>query len=62
MDGNTIIDYLHRFMEDEARSCSMDPGCVTPEFVYRMLGGQYSLEEIENGLAELRKQGFLNLR
>lgn len=44
-------------MEQEARSCSMDFGCVTPEYVYRMWGGKFSIEEIENGLAELRNKG-----
>ena len=46
-------------MEYEARSCSMDFGCVTPLYVYRMWGGQFSMEEIENGLTEIRKQGFI---
>lgn len=54
-----LIDRLHDFMEDEARSCSMDFGCVTPEYVYRMWGGRFSIEEIEKGLMELRKQGFM---
>ena len=57
-----LIQKLKQFLEVEARSCSMDFGCVTPEYVYRMLGGQYSMEEIEKGLSELRKQGFMNLR
>lgn len=48
---------LKEFMEQEARSCSMDFGCVTPEYVYRMWGGKFSIEEIENGLAELRNKG-----
>lgn len=48
---------LQEFMESEARSCSMDFGCVTPEYVYRMWGGQVSLDEIENGLREIRRQG-----
>ena len=41
-------------METEARSGSMDFGCITPLYVYRMWGGQYPIEEIEKGLAELR--------
>lgn len=52
-----VDERLRLFMEDEARSCSMDFGCVTSEYVYRMLGGQYSMEEIEKGLSELRKPG-----
>jgi len=42
-----VIDRLRAFMESEARSCSMDPGCITPLYVYRMWGGEISLEEIE---------------
>jgi len=41
---------LLEFMENEARSCSMDYGCVTPEYVYRMWGGQVPLNEIEAAL------------
>lgn len=28
----------------------MDFGGITPEYVYRMLGGQYSIDEIQNVL------------
>lgn len=42
-----VIDRLRAFIESEARSCSMDPGCMTPLYVYRMWGGEISLEEIE---------------
>jgi len=52
------LDLLRLFIEDEARSCSMDFGCVTPLYVYRMWGGSVALEEISAGLAELRKQGY----
>ena len=34
-------------MENEARSCSMDFGCVTPLYVYRMWGGNVPMNEIE---------------
>ncbi len=57
MDNKELIDRLKEFIEDEARSGSMDFGCITPLYVYRMWGGQFSMEDIENGLAELRKQG-----
>ena len=50
---------LREFLEQEARSCSMDLGCVTPLYVYRMWGGKFSIEEIENGLAELRNKGSI---
>lgn len=53
-----IVLRLRSFMENEARSCSMDFGCVTPEYIYRMWGGRFSMEEIEKGLMELKKQGL----
>lgn len=52
-----VISRLKEFMENEARSCSMDFGCITPLYVYRMLGGQISMEDIERGLTEIREQG-----
>lgn len=42
-----LIDRLKNFMEQEARSCSMDFGCITPEYVFRMWGGQVPFETIE---------------
>ena len=56
-----LIDRLKELMENEARSGSMDFGCITPLYAYRMFGGQYSMEDIENGLAELKKQGVFGL-
>ena len=57
----SLIDRLREFMETEARSGSMDFGCVTPLYVYRMWGGTIPMEDIENGLREIRKQGFMYL-
>lgn len=56
-----IVERLKELMENEARSCSMDFGCVTPLYVYRMFGGEFSMEDIEKGLVEIRKQGFMGL-
>ena len=47
---DNIVLRLQEFMENEARSCFMDFGCVTPEYVYRMWGGQVTLNEIEQAL------------
>ena len=41
------IERIKDFMDAEARSCSMDYGCITPIYVYRMLGGAVSMEDIE---------------
>lgn len=49
---------IKEFIEDEARSCSMDFGCVTPQYVYRKMGGAIPIEEIEDEWIELRKQVF----
>ena len=54
-----IVARLKAFIENEARSCSMDFGCVTPLYIYRMWGGSVSLEEIEYGLAKIRRQGYM---
>lgn len=55
-DMNTdLIFRLQEFMEDEARSGSMDFGCITPLYVYRMWGGTVAIDEIATGLTELRK-------
>lgn len=54
--NNVIVARLREFVENEARSCSMDFGCITPLYVYRMWGGKYSIKDIENGLTEIRKQ------
>lgn len=48
-----ILRRLFEFVENEARSCSMDFGSVTPLYVYRMWGGDVALEDIENGLREI---------
>ena len=57
-DNNDIVKRLKEFMDNEARSCSMDYGCITPEYVYRMWGGQVAIDEIATGLKELRKNGL----
>lgn len=49
-----LVALLKCFMEDEARSCSMDFGCVTPLYVYRMWGGQVPLKVIEAAMADVR--------
>ena len=54
-----VTDRLREFIESEMRSCSMDIGGITPEYVYRMWGGKFSMEDIENGLTEIRRQGCL---
>ena len=47
-----VVSRLKEFMEHEARSCSMDPGCITPEYVYRMWGGAVPLNVIEEAMRD----------
>lgn len=58
MDRKDIINRVSDFIESEARSCSMDFGGITPEYVYRMLGGQYSIDEIQDVLSVCLKDFY----
>lgn len=49
-----IIKRLNDYLEEEARSCFMDFGCITPLYVYRMWGGTVVIDEIEAGLKEIK--------
>ena len=49
-----VISRLLEFIENEARSCSMDFGCVSPVYVYRMWGGAVALEEIEAAFKDVQ--------
>ena len=53
-----MIDEIKTFIENETRSCSMDFGCVTPEYVQRMFGGVYSIEEIRDALSVCLKEYY----
>ena len=54
----SLVDRLRELIEDEARACSMDYGCITPEYVQRMWGGKFSLDEIDMALKELKSSVF----
>ena len=54
-----VLSSLREFIENEVRSGSMDFGCITPLYIYRMWGGAFPMEDIENGLMELKQQGFM---
>ena len=58
MPDMELTERLKVFIENEMQSCSMDIDGITPVYVYRMWGGKCSIEEIEHGLVELRKQGL----
>ena len=50
-----IVLRIRDLIENETRSCSMDFGCITPLYVYRMLGGEVSMEEISIAMDEIKK-------
>lgn len=54
--NNQLINRLKEFLDNEARSCSMDFGCVTPMYVYRMWNGRVPLEEIAKGLVFIKAE------
>ncbi len=53
MNNEALTSRLQQFIIHEALSCSMDPGCITPEYVYRMWGGQVPLKDIKEGLRQI---------
>ena len=59
MTMDDIVLRIRNLIENETRSCSMDFGCITPLYVYRMWGGAIPMEDIENGMMELKQQGFM---
>ena len=56
MAQTDTISRLRTFIIQEARSCSMDMVCITPEYVYRMWGGSVSINEIEHALEILKSE------
>lgn len=53
MTNMEMLSILRHYIENEARSCSMDFGCITPEYVYCMWGGNVPLNEIEETLKSI---------
>ena len=53
MADSLLKERLQEFIEQEARSCSMDFGCVTPPYVYRMWGGAVAIEDIANAMKQV---------
>ena len=51
-----IVARLRAFMENEAKSCSMDFGCITPEYVYRRWGDVVPIETIKAAMVEVKRQ------
>ena len=51
---NEIVERLKEFIENEMRSCSMDIGGITPEYVQGMWGGRVPLEDIKAAMGVLK--------
>ena len=49
-----IVARLKAFIEQEGKSCSMEAGLITPEYVHRMWGGTVKLKEIEEAMKEVK--------
>lgn len=49
-----LISRIKEFIENEARSCSMDFGCVTPEHIYRSWGGLVAIEDIAAAMKQVK--------
>ena len=49
-----VVVRLREFVENEMRSCSMDIGGITPEYVQRAWGGRVTIEDIEAAFEKLK--------
>lgn len=56
MDREELKRRIADIMEMEARSGSMDPALITPEYVFRMLGGTVPLEMVREVIKSLSSQ------
>ena len=54
MDKSLVLR-LREFIEQETRSCSMDFGCITPLYVYRVWGGMVPFDEIEEAFQVVKR-------
>ena len=54
MTDSSLEERLQSFIECEGKSCSFDPELITPEYVYRMWGGQVAIEDIATAMEEVR--------
>ena len=54
-----VVARLREFIENEMRSCSMDVGGITPEYVQRAWGGRVAIEDIETAFKKLKRNNDL---
>lgn len=48
-----IVSKDRDFIENEAKSCSMDFGCIMSRYAYRMWSGAVSLKDIEREMTRI---------
>lgn len=53
MDQDILKQQIKEFIEQEARSCSMDFGAIMPEYVHRMWSGRVPQEDIVEAMKDL---------
>ena len=53
--NENIVARLKQFMEDEGMSSPTEYGANTPEYIYKMWGGEVPLKEIREVFSELNK-------
>ena len=54
-----VVARVREFIENEMRSCSMDVGGITPEYVQRAWGGRVTIEDINAAFEELKSSNDL---
>lgn len=54
-----IVVRLRELIENEMRSCSMDIGGITPEYVHMAWGGRITIEDIDAAFEELKRSNDL---
>ncbi len=50
MSDSMLYNGLREFKGCEGKSCSFDPGLITPAYVYRMRGGAVAIEDIATAM------------
>lgn len=50
-----LVERLRQFMEDEGMSSPTEYGANTPEYIYKMWGGEVPLKDIREAMAALQR-------
>ena len=56
MEANeNVVKRLKQWMEDEGMSSPSEYGANTPEYIYKMWGGEVPLKEIREAMGEVQR-------